>query len=95
MLAEIHDIGEEVMTHPVFVEVLNLMGDFKVTEAKWPTDVYLTEDDEISLYTLTTNDVGNDLIKSLVLNGVRTTFGTLFGLKTHWDATETCVRVTC
>lgn len=87
-----YELFEDDSIHPLKIKVIDLIDDYrKINENKWPTDLYLTADDEVSICAFTAADVGGKLLTDLTLMGPRylTVF---FGLKIHWNSNTTCVR---
>jgi hypothetical protein len=67
-------------------QVVDGISTFKHTFDKEPTDIYFTKDQEIKLIDISRNDVGDELLKKYILEGLRFTFPTFLGLYVHWDS---------
>lgn len=89
---EFASFEDEEPVHPLFIKILELISDYQSkNENKWPNHLNLTADDAIALCTLNKTDIGNELIKTLVLRGPKEAFGSLFGLNIRWNCSSTGV----
>jgi hypothetical protein len=69
-------------------QVVNGISTFKHIFHKEPTDIHFTKDQETQLMDISRNDVGDELLKTYILEGLRFTFPTFLGLYVHWDSDE-------
>lgn len=66
--------------------VIDGISIFKHIFDKEPTNIYFTKKQEIQLMDISKNDVGSELLRTYILEGLRLTFPTFLGLYVHWDS---------